>query len=60
MVSSLIGPQYNNDQFWKFSTSATEGNPNNFDTAVVPSFSADFEVVCKSSHYLEVILMLLS
>ena len=59
MVSSLIGPQYNSDQFWKFSTSASEGNPNNFDTAVVPSFSADFEVICKS-HYPEIILMLLS
>ena len=44
MVSSLIGPQYNNDQFWKFSTSAADGEVNNFDTAVVPSFAADFEV----------------
>ena len=44
MVSSLIGPQYNNDQFWKFSQSAPAGSPNNFDTAVVPAFSDTFEV----------------
>ena len=44
MVSSLIGPQYNNDQFWKFSTSAASGSPNNFDTPMVPTFSSDFEV----------------
>ena len=44
MVSSLIGPQYNNDQFWKFSSSAAAGSANNFDTAVVPAFSSTFEV----------------
>ena len=44
MVSSLIGPQYNNDQFWKFSVSAAAGSANNFDTAVVPAFSSTFEV----------------
>ena len=44
MVSSLIGPQYNNDQFWKFSQSAPAGSPNNFDPAVVPAFSDTFEV----------------
>ena len=44
MVSSLIGPQYNNDQFWKFSTSAAAGSANNFDTPMVPTFSSDFEV----------------
>jgi len=43
MVSSLIGPQYNNDQFWKFSASAAAGSANNFDTAVVPAFSSTFE-----------------
>merc|ERR1719245_518286 len=43
MVSSLIGPQYNNDQFWKFSTSAAAGSPNNFDTPMNPTFSSDFE-----------------
>jgi len=43
MVSSLIGPQYNNDQFWKFSTSAAAGSANNFDTPMVPTFSSDFE-----------------
>merc|ERR1711936_1054936 len=43
MVSSLIGPQYNNDQFWKFSASAAAGSANDFDTAVVPAFSSTFE-----------------
>jgi len=43
MVSSLIGPQYNNDQFWKFSTSAAAGSANNFDTPMNPTFSSDFE-----------------
>ena len=44
MVSSLIGPQYHDDKFWKFAQSAEEGTPNNFDVEVVPEFSADFEV----------------
>ena len=44
MVSSMIGPQYHDGQFWKFSAIAAAGSPNNFDTAVVPEFSADFEV----------------
>ena len=44
MVSSLIGPQYHDDQFWKFSVSASQGSPNNFDTPVVPAFATDFEV----------------
>ena len=44
MVSSLIGPQYNNDQFWKFSASAAAGSANNFDTAAIPAFSSTFEV----------------
>jgi len=43
MVSSLIGPQYHDDKFWKFAQSAEEGTPNNFDVEVVPEFSADFE-----------------
>ena len=44
MVSSLIGPQYHDGQFWKFSVSASQGSPNNFDIPVVPAFAADFEV----------------
>ena len=44
MVSSMIGPQYHDGQFWKFSAIAADGSPNNFDTPVVPEFSADFEV----------------
>ena len=44
MVSSLIGPQYHEDQFWTYSESAPEGTPNNFDVPVVPEFSSDFEV----------------
>ena len=45
MVSSLIGPQYNNDKFWKFSMSAIDGNANDFDTEMNPTFSVDFEVL---------------
>ena len=44
MVGSLLGPVYNNDTFWKFSESAPAGSVNNFDTAVVPTFSSTFEV----------------
>ena len=47
MVSSMIGPQYHDGQFWKFSAIAADGSPNNFDTPVVPEFSADFEVSTK-------------
>jgi len=43
MVSSLIGVQYNNDQFWKFSAAAAAGEANNFDTPSVPNFSSTFE-----------------
>merc|ERR1719232_2267821 len=43
MVSSMIGPQYNNDKFWTFSTSASDGNANDFDTEMNPTFSNDFE-----------------
>ena len=44
MVSSLIGPQYHDDQLWKFSEAADAGDPNNFNVAMVPTFSDDFEV----------------
>lgn len=43
MVSSLISPQYHDGQFWKFSKSSEAGGLNDFDTAVVPEFSADFQ-----------------
>ena len=38
MESSLIGPQYHDDQFWKFVESAPAGEPNNFSVAMVPTF----------------------
>jgi len=38
MVSSLIGPQYNTDTFWK----ANYGETNVYDIAVVPQFSSNF------------------
>ena len=44
MVSSLIGPQYHDDEFWTFSESAAEHQTNNFDVKMVPTFSEDFEV----------------
>jgi len=44
MVSSLIGPQYHDDQFWKFAESAAAGQPNDFSVAVVPAFEDSFEV----------------
>ena len=44
MVSSLISPQYHDGQFWKFSQSSEAGGLNDFDTAVVPQFSSDFQV----------------
>merc|ERR1719471_1840044 len=44
MVSSLIGPQYHEDQFWTFSQAAPDHQTNNFDVPVVPTFSEDFEV----------------
>jgi len=43
MVSSLIGPQYHDDQFWKFAESAPAGDPNDFSVAMVPTFADDFE-----------------
>ena len=45
MESSLIGPQYHDDQFWKFVESAVAGEPNNFSVAMVPTFAEDFEVL---------------
>ena len=45
MVSSLIGPQYHDDQFWKFAESAPAGDPNDFSVAMVPTFADDFEVL---------------
>ena len=44
MVSSLIGPQYHETQFWKFAQSAQAGDPNDFSVAMVPTFAAGFEV----------------
>ena len=44
MVSSLIGPQYHDDQFWTFSEAAAEHQTNEFDVAMVPTFREDFEV----------------
>jgi len=43
MVSSLISPQYHDDQFWKFAESADAGEPNDFNVAMVPTFADDFE-----------------
>ena len=44
MVSSLIGPQYHDDQFWIFTESSNTGGANDFNTAVVPAFSDQFQV----------------
>merc|ERR1719341_1264022 len=43
MVSSLISPQYNDDQFWKSPVSAAAGSANVYDTPVVPMFADNFE-----------------
>ena len=51
MVSSLIGPQYHDDQFWKFAESADDGEPNDFSIAMVPTFAADFEVLLFPPYY---------
>ena len=45
MVSSLIGPQYHDDQLWRFSESADAGDSNDFNVAMVPTFADDFEVL---------------
>ena len=42
MVSSLIGPQYHDEKFWKF---AEAGDPNDFNVAMAPTFADDFEVL---------------
>ena len=55
MVSSLISPQYHDDQFWRFSESADAGNPNDFNVAMVPTFAEDFEVLT----FLELFLTLI-
>jgi len=43
MVSSLISPQYHDNQFWASTVSAAPGEANVYDTAVVPVFADDFE-----------------
>jgi len=43
MVSSLISPQYHDNQFWASPVSAAPGEANVYDTAVVPVFADDFE-----------------
>jgi len=43
MVSSLIGPQYHDDQFWIFTESSNTGGANDFNTAVVPAFNDQFQ-----------------
>merc|ERR1719192_1609254 len=42
MVSSLVSAQYRDGQFWKSTTSEAPGEPNVYDTAVVPEFADDF------------------
>ena len=44
MVSSLIGPQYHEDQFWTFSQSAEPNKTNDFDVRRRPTFTEQFEV----------------
>ena len=44
MVSSLLGPQYHDDQFWTFSEAAPEHQTNDFDVPMTPTFADDFEV----------------
>jgi poly(3-hydroxybutyrate) depolymerase len=43
MVSSLISPQYHDDQFWASSVSAAPGEANVYDTPVLPMFADSFE-----------------
>ena len=52
MVSSLLGPQYHEDQFWTFTESAPDHQTNNFDVPVVPTFSEDFEVSSFNNSFL--------
>merc|ERR550539_1008442 len=42
MVSSLIGPQFHDDQFWTFAQSAA-GDTNVFSVSRVPTFADNFE-----------------
>ena len=56
MVSSLIGPQYHDDQLWKFEASADDGNPNDFSVAMVPTFADNFEVLIDFSQIYNVFL----
>ena len=56
MVSSLIGPQYHDDQLWKFEASADDGNPNDFSVAMVPTFADNFEVIFDFSQIYNVFL----
>jgi len=43
MVSSLISPQYHDDQFWASPTLSEAGVTNVYDTAIVPVFADGFE-----------------
>merc|ERR1712123_91694 len=43
MVSSLISPQYHDDQFWASPTLSEAGVTNVYDTAIVPAFADGFE-----------------
>ena len=43
MVSSLIGPQFHDDQFWSFAQSAEAGDTNDFNVAKTPGFADNFE-----------------
>ena len=43
MVSSLLGPQYHEDQFWTFSHSAPPNHTNDYDVERRPTFNENFE-----------------
>ena len=44
MVSSLLGPQFHQDQFWTFSQASPPNQTNDFDVRMEPTFAEDFEV----------------
>ena len=44
MVSSLLGPQFHQDQFWTFSQPSPPNQTNDFDVRREPTFGEDFEV----------------
>ena len=44
MVSSLLGPQYHQDQFWTFSHSSPPNQTNDYDVRRRPTFAEHFEV----------------